>query len=46
MGVDDAGKTVFKMQQKGEVRVVTLEKKSGETRIELVRVSQVTAEPN
>ena len=46
MGVDDAGKTVFKMQQKGDVRVVTLEKKSGGTRIELVRVSQVTAEPN
>jgi hypothetical protein len=46
MGVDEDGKTVFKLKQKGEERVVALKEESGKTRIELVRVSKSTEEPN
>jgi hypothetical protein len=46
MGVDEDGKTVFKLRQKGDERVVALEKRSDGTRIELVRVSKSTEEPN
>lgn len=46
MGVDEDGKTVFKVKQRGDERVVALERKSDGTRIELVRVSKITVEAN
>lgn len=45
-GTDESGKTVFKLKQKGDERIVALEKTSDGTRIELVRVSKSTEEPN
>jgi hypothetical protein len=46
MGVDEDGRMVFKLKQKGDERVVALERESDRTRIELVRVSKSTEEPN
>lgn len=46
VGRDHEGKTVFKMKRKGELRVVALQDRSGETRVELVRISKGSGEGN
>ncbi len=46
VGVDNDGKTVFKIKLKDDLRVVTLRDKGGETRIELVRISKGQGEPD
>lgn len=46
MGIDEDGKTVFKLKQKGDERSVALERESDRTRIELVRIRKSTGEPN
>ncbi|HEV3279245.1 MAG TPA: hypothetical protein VG860_20815 [Terriglobia bacterium] len=46
VGVDDDGKTVFKMKLKDDLRIVTLKENDGATRIELVRVGKGSGEPN
>ena len=46
VGFDNDGKTVFKIKQKGEVRVVALKSDSGGTRVELVRVGKGSGEAN
>jgi len=45
-GVDNDGKTVFKIKQKGEERVVALMSVASGTRIELVRVAKSSGEAN
>jgi len=45
-GVDDDGKTVFKIKRKGEERVVALKSQDGGTRIELVRIAKSSDEAN
>lgn len=46
VGVDNDGKTVFKVKLKDDLRVVALKERDGGTRIELVRVSKGGGEPN
>ena len=46
VGVDESGKTVFKLKQKGDERIVALARKSDGTRIELVRISKTGGQPN
>jgi len=46
VGVDNEGKTVFKIKLKDDIRVVALKERDGGTRIELVRVGKGGGEPN
>lgn len=46
VGVDNEGKTVFKIKLKDDMRVVALKESDGGTRIELVRVSKGGSEPD
>jgi hypothetical protein len=46
VGRDDKGKTVFKIKQPGEERVVVLQERHGGTRIEMVRISKKSDEAN
>ena len=46
VGIDEDGKTVFKIKQKGEVRVVALKSEMEGTRVELVRVGKGGKEAN
>ena len=45
-GTDGEGKTVFKLKGKEDERIVALESRNDGTRIELVRVSKSSEEPN
>jgi hypothetical protein len=45
-GLDDDGKTVFKIKRKGEIKVVALKNDWNGTRIELVRVGKGTSQAN
>lgn len=46
IGVDNEGKTVFKIKLKDDMRVVALRERDGGTRIELVRVRKGGGEPD
>ena len=46
VGLDDDGKTVFKIKQKDEVRMVALKSELDGTRVELVRVGKGRGEAN
>ena len=46
VGRDHSGKTIFKIRQPGEERVVALEDRDGGTRIEMVRISKKSGEAN